>query len=120
MQLLRLYGELHSGKWRYCYYNKKGRYNNTIHISASSNTTIQNKPDLYYVPIIKSTDEIEVEKLLFNNDFYNDALNNTFNRPVISPVVELLNKAKNGEITPEEATQQIDRFRNLDLRKDFR
>jgi hypothetical protein len=57
--------------------------------------------------------------MLFDKGYYNTIISNTTaNRPY-SPVVQILNNQKNGLITSEEATIQIDGLRKYELRDDM-
>jgi TonB-dependent starch-binding outer membrane protein SusC len=98
---------------------KKGRYNQPLHVSISSNVTVQEKPDLHYLPQMSITDFIDVEQFLFNKGFYNAKLSNNSNWPVISPVVEILANLKVGKITATQADEQINALRTQDLRNDL-
>jgi len=97
---------------------KSGRFNQPITLSFNSNLTIGAKPDLGYIRQISSSDYIDMEQELFNRNFYNSQINSS-SRPVISPVVDLLNKVRTGAMTQEQAQQQIDAFRNVDARAQF-
>lgn len=97
---------------------KGGSFNQAISISFNSNVTIGSKPDLGYLRIMSTSDFIDVEQELFSRNFYNSQINST-NRPVLSPVVDLLNKVRSGELNQEEAQQQIDKWRVLDARDQF-
>lgn len=97
---------------------KKGNFNQAPKLSATSNITITQKPDLFYFPRMSSSDFIDVESWLYSQDFYGWMFDAT-NRPVISPVVELLHKRDAGEITPDQAAAQIDGYRKQDLRNDM-
>lgn len=98
---------------------KRGKANQPMSIGITSNVTIGEKPDLWYLPKIASTDFIDVEKMLFDKGFYNTIISNTTaNRPY-SPVVEILNNQKNGLITTQQANAQIDALRGYDLRNDM-
>ena len=98
---------------------KKGRADQPMNIGFTSNITIGEKPDLYYLPKIASTDFIDIEKMLFDKGYYNTIISNTTaNRPY-SPVVQILNNQKNGLITSEEASIQIDGLRKYELRDDM-
>lgn len=97
---------------------KSGRFNQPISLSFNSNITIGAKPDLGYIRQMSSNDFIDVEKELFSRNFYNSQINST-SRPVISPVVDLLNKVRTGAMTQEQAQQQIDALRNVDARDQF-
>lgn len=90
-----------------------------MNIGFTSNLTIGQKPDLYYLPKIASTDFIDVEKMLFEKGYYNTIISNTTaNRPY-SPVVQILNNQKNGLITSDEANIQIDGLRKYELRDEM-
>jgi TonB-linked SusC/RagA family outer membrane protein len=102
--------------------SKKGRKNQPLTIDFNSNLTIQNKPDLNYDQnYLSSTDFIDVEKKLFDNGFFDGDLTNARTRPVVSPVVELLNKIRNTTSPSEIAgyESQINDLRNADIRNDF-
>lgn len=94
---------------------KKGKLNSKPTIAMSSNLTIGEKPDLYYQEKLTSSEFIEVEKFLFDKGAYNAAIATGYQ--AISPVVELLNKAKLDPSFTPEANRQIDAYRNLDFRK---
>jgi len=98
---------------------KKGKFDRPVQVTLTANSTITNKPDLFALPIISSSDFIDAEKYLFTNGFYNSLYTNTTNRPVLSPVEEILNQQKNGLISAAQANSQIDAFRNIDVRNDF-
>ncbi|PUV24408.1 SusC/RagA family TonB-linked outer membrane protein [Sphingobacterium athyrii] len=98
---------------------KKGRTDQPMNIGFTSNVTIGLKPDLNYIPQIKPTDFIDIEKMLFEKGFYNTIISNTAaNRPY-SPVISILNDQKNGILTEQQATNQIDALRNNNLRDDM-
>jgi len=98
---------------------KKGKYNQPLRISFNSNVTISAKPDAFDIPTISSSDFINVEEFLFSKGYYNAQLNNNTTRPLISPVVELLNEAQNGTISTASADNQINALRGIDVRNDF-
>jgi TonB-linked SusC/RagA family outer membrane protein len=98
---------------------KRGRANQPISIGITSNLTIGEKPDLWYLPQIASTDFIDIEKMLFDKGYYNTIISNTTANSPYSPVVEILNNQKNGLVTPQQANAQIDALRGYDLRNDM-
>lgn len=98
---------------------KRGRYNQKPSITFSSNIGISDRPDLFYFPRISTTDFIEIEKFLFEKGFYNGNISNTFTYPVISPVVEILDKKRRGLISNEEANSQINALRKYDVRNEL-
>ncbi|MCR8560425.1 SusC/RagA family TonB-linked outer membrane protein [Mucilaginibacter sp. BJC16-A38] len=99
---------------------KKGTYNQPVQVSLNSNLTLTAKPDLFYLPQMRSSDFIDVEKVLFGQGFYDGDLGNTFSRPPVSPVVDLLDKARSGGISSFAANQQIDALRDVDVRNDYK
>ncbi|MES1160862.1 MAG: TonB-dependent receptor plug domain-containing protein, partial [Bacteroidota bacterium] len=68
---------------------KKGKYNQAPKWSFTTSTTLGEKPDLYYQPILSSSDYIDVEQYLFNHGYYN-AANFDPTHSAVSPVVEIL------------------------------
>lgn len=98
---------------------KRGKFNQRFQMSLSSNVTIEEKPDLFYYPKIDPSDFIDIERFLFEKEFYNGSINNAITRPVISPVVEILARQRAGLINATLATQQIDSLRQYDVRNDL-
>lgn len=98
---------------------KKGQSHQPMNVGFTSNLTIGEKPDLWYLPKIASTDFIDIEKMLFEKGFYNNIISNTASNRPYSPVVSILNDQKNGKLTEEQATAQIDALRQYDLRNDI-
>lgn len=98
---------------------KKGRSDQPMNIGFTSNVTIGEKPDLNYIPQIKPTDFIDIEKMLFEKGFYNTIISNTASNRPYSPVISILNDQKNGLISEQQATSQIDALRKYELRNDI-
>ena len=99
---------------------KKVAYKQPTGFTVTSNLKITEKPDLFYLPAMTSSDFIDVERFLFSNGMYDmdiDPLNTM--RPAISPVVEILAQQKSGQITEADADLRIDALRKLDTRNDF-
>ena len=99
---------------------KKGNYRQPTRFSVTSNIKITEKPDLFHMPSMSSSDFIDLERYLFSNGFYDGDIDpaNTM-RPAISPVVEILAQQKDGSISEERASQMIDSLRQFDVRNDF-
>ncbi|MCW4452451.1 TonB-dependent receptor plug domain-containing protein [Kaistella sp. BT6-1-3] len=97
---------------------KTGKFNQPLSLDFNTSLTLSDKPDLSKLPVMNTSDFIDVETVLFGKGYYNSAINST-QRPVISPVVNLLNKAKIGTITQEEATAQINTLRTVDVRDQY-
>lgn len=98
---------------------KKGSYNEPLSINVTSSVTTGGKPDLYYLKQMSPSDEIDVEEYLFRQGFYDNYLGNN-SKPMVSPVVTLLEKAKDGLLSEEDALQQINLLRSEDLRRDYK
>lgn len=98
---------------------KKGTFNQPLAISVTGNITTGKKPSLNYIPQMSSADFIEVEKVLFNNGYYEDKIN-AVNHPVLSPVVELLIRRSSANTADQQAIDnQIELFKNTDIRNEF-
>lgn len=97
---------------------KKGKYNQPLKTSVFANLTYAGKPDLFYLPFLGSPSRIDFETDLFNRGHYRFSETNV-TRPQLSPVVELLIKRRDGKISVDEASEQLDKFRNTDMRKDM-
>jgi TonB-dependent starch-binding outer membrane protein SusC len=99
---------------------KKGKLQQPLKVELNTNLTFGKKPNLFYNPAhLDSKDFIDMERSLFNQGYYDGDLSNTYTYPVISPVVELLDQARNGVISQIDADAQIEKFKNLDFRKDL-
>ncbi|WP_285055465.1 SusC/RagA family TonB-linked outer membrane protein [Pedobacter ginsengisoli] len=98
---------------------KKGRYNQGLKIGINSNLSIAEKPDLQYdKQFLNASDYIDVEKYLFDKNFYDADLADAGNPP-LSPVVEILAKLRSGTLLQTQADAQINSYRNLDVRNDY-
>ncbi|MCW3075119.1 MAG: TonB-dependent receptor [Flaviaesturariibacter sp.] len=98
---------------------KKGSYSQPSRLSFNTALTVQKAPDLFYDPsFLGSPGFIEVERFLFAKGFYNAQLSNTFSRPVISPVVEILAKQRAGTLSAAAAEAAIAALEGYDLRRD--
>ncbi|MGM1430132.1 SusC/RagA family TonB-linked outer membrane protein [Sphingobacterium lactis] len=98
---------------------KKGKYDQPLNVTVTSNLTLTDKPDLFYLPRIESAAYIENEKFLFEKGVYNSVLNNTTTRPMVSPVVELLDRVRKGTISESEANSKIEDLKKYDIRNDY-
>ncbi|WP_159451648.1 SusC/RagA family TonB-linked outer membrane protein [Pedobacter africanus] len=98
---------------------KRGKYNKKMEVSLRSDITIEDKPDLFYIPRVSSTDYIDIETDLFNRGFYNNSINDSFSWPVLSPVVEFLSRVGKEGFTQTQADAEINKFRNIDLRDEL-
>ena len=105
---------------------KKGRNNTPLSIRVNSNITIGDKPNLSYNRnFLSASDYIGVEQYLFNQGFYDNDL--SLNNPEdpystyapISQVVSLLNQAREGTISQDDAENRINMLKSSDVRNDL-
>jgi len=97
---------------------KVAKDNQELNIELFTALSLSKKPNLNKIPLISSSDLIDVEIELFKRGFFNADINST-NRTVLSPIVNLLNKEKNGIINNEELTDEINLLRQNDIRQQF-
>ncbi|WP_166334409.1 SusC/RagA family TonB-linked outer membrane protein [Sphingobacterium chungjuense] len=97
---------------------KKGQFNRPIALEFNSQLTVIGKPNLDYLPQMSSSDYIDQEIELFGRGFYDSRIGSA-SSPVISPVVDLLEKVRNGSLSEQQAEQEINRLRGIDARNDF-
>ncbi len=96
---------------------KTGKYNQAIKLSFNANVTVTQKPDLFYEPNMSSSDYIDVERYLFNNDFFADRETNPLH-PALSPAVEIMIQERDGLISSAKATALLNTLRQQDVRRD--
>jgi len=94
---------------------KKGQFNKPIRININSNITISNSPDLRIIRQMNTSDFIDVEQELFKKGFYNTKLTSR-TKPVISPVVDLLDKEARGLISADELNNELTFLKTIDSR----
>ncbi|WP_312901546.1 SusC/RagA family TonB-linked outer membrane protein [Chryseobacterium taichungense] len=98
---------------------KKGKINSQPLISFNSNVTIGQKSDIFYNRnYLSSKDMIEVEKFLFEKDFYSSSINDP--NQVITPVIRSLYGNKNGLISDNGLHHILDSLGGLDIRRDIK
>ncbi len=97
---------------------KKGNFGRQRKIEINSNIMVTDPPDLFYLPTISSKDLVDVESYLFNQGYrFSDT--SRYNKPPFSPVYETLFKERNGQISQAQANDQLNEYRNHDVRNDF-
>lgn len=97
---------------------KRGRLNQPLNVSVSSNITYQQRPDLFYVPQISSSNYIDNEIRLFNAGFY-AASEASLDKIALTPVVELLIKKRDGVLPADIVDAEINALRSKDVRRDL-
>lgn len=99
---------------------KKGKLGQPLQIGFTQNFTTSAAPNLRYTRNYLSADDyIEVERYLFDRNYYNAQLANTTTRPPLTPVVELLQKVRQGVMTEAALNAELDQLRQYDLRDQF-
>lgn len=94
---------------------KKGKLDRPISFEINANSTVDAKPDLYYIPQMSSSDFIDVEQELYSRGFYKSKIGST-SRPLLSPVIDMLDLADNGKISEGEALSKINELSGVDVR----
>lgn len=97
---------------------KRGKASNPLRVELNANLSITNKPDLFYSPLISSSDFIDIETFLFNKGRYIADLND-INLKAVSPIVEILQNRKLNLITAADSVNMINSLRGNDWRNDF-
>jgi TonB-linked SusC/RagA family outer membrane protein len=97
---------------------KKGKKATKESLNFSSNFSVGYKPDLFRLKQTSSSEFIDMEILLFEKGYYNNQITNK-KKPALSPVIELLQLQKEGEISEADAITQIDAYRKIDSRRDY-
>ncbi len=97
---------------------KKGKRNQAPKFSFTSSLTVGEKPNLYYQPILGSSDYIDVESFLFGKGFYDNALANPTGT-ALTPAVELMGDARAMPADSPADYAKINALRNIDTRKDL-
>ena len=94
---------------------KHGRLEQRMKVELNSTLTIGDKPDIYYNRnFISSPDFISVEKSLFSKGYYSWQEGDP--GQTLSPVVQLLIAARDGQITSDEANNRINALSQIDVR----
>src|SRR5690606_12502195 len=96
---------------------KKSKASQAPRVMLTSNMSHISKPDLMRLPYMSSSDYIDVERMLFDNQFY-DAIEQLEYRP-LSPGVELMYQQQRGIITSADLEGNLNVLRRMDIRKDM-
>lgn len=98
---------------------KKGKFKEALSVELNSSLSVSQKPDLSRIPMMSSASFIDVEQQLFSRGFY-DADLTSYDHVVVSPVVALLDKQRNGLISDEEVRQQLNFLKGIDVRDQYK
>jgi TonB-linked SusC/RagA family outer membrane protein len=98
---------------------KKGRFNQAPLVSLNANVTVGQKPDLFYSKdFLAAPQFIDLEKELFSRGYYDADLSNVYSRPVVTPVVDLLDKERSGLLSSADVDAKIATLKTYDVRRD--
>lgn len=97
---------------------KKARPGQEQRVSFTTSQTGSQRVNLYYQPILSSSDYIDIEQYLFGKGYYDNALVSPL-YSALSPVVELLGQVREGTLSASAAQVQIDLLRKVDTRSDL-
>ncbi|MFN4313284.1 MAG: SusC/RagA family TonB-linked outer membrane protein [Chitinophagaceae bacterium] len=96
---------------------KKGKFNRKTSIQLHSNYIVQNKPDLFYLPQMTSSDYIDVEAFLFGKGYFNSRINTGYQ--ALTPAVEVFLRRRQGFISQADSAVLIDELKGIDSRYDY-
>jgi TonB-dependent SusC/RagA subfamily outer membrane receptor len=96
---------------------KQGRFNQKMQISINSSYASSSKPDLFKLPVVASSEIVDLEMFLYEKGNYNSSLNNP--RTPVSKVAQILQQLKTGKISQVDSDQQLEQLRNTDIRNDL-
>ena len=88
-----------------------------LSVEFSSNFLFRKRPDLSTERWMSSSDFIDSEIFLFEKGYYDRDISVPYQQ--ISPIVEILRRAREGSLIEQEARSQIDGYRANDVRKDL-
>ncbi len=100
---------------------KKGEFNRPPVVTFNGNVTIYEKPDLYYLKQMNSSDFIDAEIYGFQQAHTNLAtpdIHNGYTGKPVSPVDEILDSINKGTLPSADGYTKIDALRKNDIRKD--
>ncbi len=87
-------------------------------VSFNSNVNLFQERDMYYVPQMNMGDFVDIQKGLFESNFYRSQEISP-NRTAFPLVVETLIAERDGRISANESMEMLDRYRNQDLRREL-
>lgn len=97
---------------------KNGSVGSPTRVSFNSNINLFEERDLYYVPQMNIGDFVDIQKSLFQSNFYRSQEISP-NRPALPQAVETWIALRDGKITEQESNEIISRLKNQDLRRDL-
>ncbi|QGW28296.1 SusC/RagA family TonB-linked outer membrane protein [Phnomibacter ginsenosidimutans] len=98
---------------------KKAGMQQPLRVQVNSQYTQTAVPRLMDLPVMGTADFIATEQWLFEKGYFNAALNNTTTRPVVSPVVELLQRQRLGLVDATTVAATLEGWAARDVRRSF-
>ncbi|HEY8897116.1 MAG TPA: secretin and TonB N-terminal domain-containing protein, partial [Niastella sp.] len=99
--------------------SKKGKYADALRISLNSYVTAGLKPDVFYNDAVGPSGRIDIDTFLFGKNYTRPIERNNLNVP-LSPALELLIRYKKKQITLDELNDQLNFWRNYDVRNEVK
>jgi len=100
--------------------SKNGKINQPVKIEFNSNLIVTDKPNLYYLSQISSSDYIDVEQFLYKNGYYDDLINyDWYYHSAFTPAVQTFIQRSNGEITSADSAETINSLKKIDIRDQY-
>jgi len=96
---------------------KRAKFNEKSQLSVNANVSVRQKPDLYYLPQMRTTDHIDLTQLFFDKERFDWDLNNWTSNP--EPIIKMMDRHKKNLITDDVLNAELDRLRGIDMRDDF-
>ncbi|GGH10434.1 SusC/RagA family TonB-linked outer membrane protein [Sphingobacterium alkalisoli] len=96
---------------------KRGKFKEQAQLSVNANISVRDKPDLYYMPQMNTSDYIDAVHTLFDKGRY-DASFSRWNANV-QPILWRMKAQRDGVISREQLDTEMDGLRGLDMRDDF-
>lgn len=97
---------------------KKGKLNEKAKISVNLTYSVGEKPDLFYLPNISSSDYIDLEQYLFKQGYFDNAAANPY-QP-LTPAVELFLKRRDGLVSAADSASQVAALKAVDTRSQYK
>lgn len=97
---------------------KKGKFNQPLKMGFSANVIVSEKPDLYQLSQMSSSDYIDVEQLLYSQGAFSSLINDP-NQTALSPALEIFLRRANGQIPQSDSASLINNLKKHDSRSDY-
>ncbi|KLT67022.1 SusC/RagA family TonB-linked outer membrane protein [Pedobacter sp. BMA] len=97
---------------------RKGKLNTPLQVNLNVAYTLGDKSDLFYQNLMSTADYIDFERSVFSKGYYDSQINSTAH-PALSPVVELLLKQRNGQVTTADVEAQLNAWKGIDVRNEL-